>query len=182
MTKSRSSPTLTLACPSTVCFNSNIANIHLVTNRTLLQACRSASHTQTTCKCCPLCVSATGLHSGTWSQQQGTQFALRISSVTTAVARSMSQWTKLQPIYMQNRELSSLLKRRKATGCYVLRRTAYHIFNIITRTLARSFVCSLVKPLQTRKLHTSKPHQIHSRHIQMHTLQTGFIRTECFST
>jgi hypothetical protein len=171
--RSCSSPTLTLARPTSVRLNPNIANMHLVTNQTPLQACWSASHTQATCKCCPVCV-ATGPHCGTWSQQQGTQFALRISSVTTAVARSMSQWAKLQPIYMQNSKLTSLLKRRKPTGCYVPRRTAYHIFNIITTTLPRSFVCSLVKPLRTRKLRTSQPHQTHSRHIQMYTRQASY--------
>ena len=157
---------LSLECPTSIRFNPNIANIPLATNRTLLHACWSVSHTETTCKCCPAFVSS-GRHCSTWSEQQGTQFALRISSATTAVARSMSQWTKLQPIYMQNTKLFPL-KTYESAWLLRAQKDSVSYLEYNAGTLARSFVCSLAKPLRATKLHTSQPHQFHSHHIQFH--------------
>ena len=139
----------------------------------LLLARWSVSHTETTCKCCPVFVS-TGRHCGTWSEEEHnlpceSHQRQQLSHVACHSEPSYSQ-------FICKTANSSLLKPTKATGCYVPRRTAYHILNITQERWHDNSPAVLLSRYGQGN-GTPQAHQFHSYHIQLYdSLPT----TTCF--
>ena len=133
--------------------------------------------TQTTCRCCPCLCRYRSTLRHVKPATRNTICPANLAGNNSCCTFHVTVNQVTANLYAKQRTLFTLKTYESdwLTGCYVPRRT--HIVSGITRTLARSFVRSLVKPLRRRKLHPTASNSLPS-HPDAHT--TAFTQTKNF--